>query len=180
MTYRQNLDYNKNRKKLVSLNLCIMKRSLDSQIALTKYHSLHEFSSQIAEGKLKAKAQMELLSLRDTVKFERYIKKYQLDEEVERKLIAGHRKDLLCIYFSYHKCRQSIEVFLVHYPVALNIYAKHHTLCETAQMEMVRQKKLDTAMKYIKKHELCKKAEAFFRSHASKELVIFYDRTYGC
>lgn len=157
-----------------------MKRSLDSQIALTKYHSLREFCNQIAEGKLKTKAQFELLTLKDTVKFERYVKKYQLDEEVERKLIAGHRKDLMCIYFALHRCHASTELSLVHHPIALSIYAKHHALGEAAQMEMVRQKKMETAMKYIKRRALCPKARDFFRSHAEKKLVRFYDHTYGC
>ncbi len=157
-----------------------MKRNLDSQIALTRYHSLREFCDQIAEGKLKTKAQLELLTLKDTVKFERYVKKYQLDEEVERRLVSGHRKDLMCIYFPLYRCHASTERLLVHYPEALSLYAKYHSLRETAQMDMVKQKKLIAALKYIKRRELCEKAKNFFRSHAEKNLVIFYDKIYDC
>ncbi len=156
-----------------------MGKTLDGQIVLTKYHSLQEFKQQIGEGKLKVKAQFQLLSLRDTTKFEYYVKRFQLDVDAERKLIEGNRKDLLCIYFRLRRCHAANESILIHYPQALSIYAKFHSLSETAQMEMVRQKKLQTAMKYIKKRRLCDKALAFFRDHADKPLVVFYDRLYG-
>ena len=125
------------------------------------------------------KAQNELLFLRDTFKFEYYVKRYQLDPEAERRLIRSGRKDLFCIYFKFRRCHRSTESLLIHYPEALSIYAKYHSLGESAQMEMVKQKKLQTAMKYIKRRELCAKALAFFREHAEKPLVVFYDRAYG-
>lgn len=112
-------------------------------------------------------------------KFEYYVKRYQLDPEAERRLIRSGRKDLFCIYFRFRRCHRSTESLLIHYPEALSIYAKYHSLGESAQMEMVKQKKLQTAMKYIKRRELCEKALAFFREHAEKPLVVFYDRAYG-
>ncbi len=153
-----------------------MKQTLNGQIALTKYHSLREFKERLRDGKLKAKAQNELLFLRDTTKFEYYVKRYQLDPEVEMRLIRSGRKDLFCIYFKFRRCHKSTETLLVHYPQALSIYAKYHSLRESVQMELVQQKKLQTAVKYIKKRELCDKALAFFREHAEKSLVVFYDR----
>lgn len=156
-----------------------MKQTLNGQIALTKYHSLREFKERLRDGKLMIKAQNELLFLRDTFKFEYYVKRYQLDPEAERRLIRSGRKDLFCIYFRFRRCHRSTESLLIHYPEALSIYAKYHSLGESAQMEMVKQKKLQTAMKYIKRRELCEKALAFFREHVEKPLVVFYDRAYG-
>ena len=156
-----------------------MEKSLNGQIAVTGYHSLQEFKQQIKEGKLKTKAQFQLLSLRDTTKFEYYVKRYPLDFAVERKLIEGNRKDLFCIYFRLHRCRAANESLLIHYPKALSIYAKFHSLPEAAQMEMVQQKKLQTAVKYVNRRRLCDKALAFFRDHADKPLIVFYDRLYG-
>ena len=138
-----------------------MKQTLNGQIALTKYHSLREFKERLRDGKLMIKAQNELLFLRDTFKFEYYVKRYQLDPEAERRLIRSGRKDLFCIYFRFRRCHRSTESLLIHYPEAL------------------KQKKLQTAMKYIKRRELCEKALAFFREHAEKPLVVFYDRAYG-
>ena len=63
-----------------------MKQTLNGQIALTKYHSLREFKERLRDGKLMIKAQNELLFLRDTFKFEYYVKRYQLDPEAERRL----------------------------------------------------------------------------------------------
>lgn len=60
-----------------------MKQTLNGQIALTKYHSLREFKERLRNGKLMIKAQNELLFLRDTFKFEYYVKRYQLDPEAE-------------------------------------------------------------------------------------------------
>lgn len=156
-----------------------MKQTLNKQIALTKYHSLREFKERLQDGKLMIKAQNELLFLRDTSKFEYYVKRYPLDPEVERRLIQSGRKDLFCIYFKLRRCCRSAETLLIHYPKALSIYAKYHSLGESAQMEMVKQKKLQTALQYIKRRELCEKALAFFREHAEKPLVVFYDRAYG-
>ncbi len=159
-----------------------MKQTLNEQIALTKFHSLREFRERLQDGKLMMKAQIELLFLRDTFKFECYVKKYQLDQEVERRLIQSGRKDLFCIYFKYRRCTRSTESLLIHYPKALSIYAKYHALGESVQMAMVKQKKMATTLQYIKRRELCGKALLFFREHAEKKLVVIYDdiwMTYG-
>ena len=86
-----------------------MKQTLNGQIALTKYHSLREFKERLRDGKLMIKAQNELLFLRDTFKFEYYVKRYQLDPEAERRLIRSGRKDLFCIYFRFRRCHRSTK-----------------------------------------------------------------------
>ena len=86
-----------------------MKQTLNGQIALTKYHSLREFKERLRDGKLMIKAQNELLFLRDTFKFEYYVKRYQLDPEAERRLIRSGRKDLFCIYFRFRRCHRSTD-----------------------------------------------------------------------
>ncbi len=155
--------------------------ALEQQIVLVKYHSLREFKERVKQGKLKLKAQFELLTLRDTTKFEYYVKRFQLDPEAERRLIKSGRKDLYCIYFPLYSCCSSAEELLTHYPRALSVYAKYHDLRENSQMSMVRQKKAKNTLKYLNKRErgLCEKARAFFRSHAEKQLIGFYDRNYG-
>ena len=153
-------------------------KNLDSQIALVKYYSMREFREALEDGQLKEKAQNELLFLHDTMKFEYYIKRFPLSVSVERRLIESNRKDLFCLYFKYRKCAQSNEKLLVHNPKALSIYAKYHSLSEKAEMEMVQQKKGATVVKYINRRELSSKVLGWFKGHASKELVVHYDRLY--
>lgn len=156
-----------------------MKKTLTEQIVLTKFYSVPEFKEQLKDGKLRTKSQIELLYLRDSYKFEYYVKRFSLDSEVERRLFQIGRKDLFEIYFSLRRCHDSTEILLVHYPLALSVYAKYHTLRERSQMEMVKQKKCKTTMKYIKKRELCKKARSFFRQNAQKHMVEYYNDKYG-
>lgn len=153
-----------------------MKRTLDGQIALTKYHSLKEFKEQLKDGKLKIKAQLELIFLKDSHKFEYYIKKFQLAPEVEKKLFQTGRKDLLEIYFSLRRCNDSSEFLLIYYPAVLSIYAKHHSLRTKAQIEMVKQKKIKTAMNYVKRRRLVIEAEVLFRKNAEKYMLELYDQ----
>ena len=153
--------------------------TLDNQIALVRYYSLREFKDRISQGKLKVKAQFELIMLRDTAKFECYVNMYQLDPEAERKLVESGRRDLFEIYFPLYRCCSYVEALLVRYPKTLSIYAKYHELSKNSQKVLVRNKKAKNTLKYAKKRDLCEEARSFFRGHAEKALVLAFDRMCG-
>lgn len=153
--------------------------TLQGQYTMVKYHSMQEFKNRVNQGKLKKKSQIALLFLKDTEKFRYYVNLFQLDPEVERRLIKLGRKDLCHIYFSIHSCHPSVIATLVVYPKVLSIYAMYNELSNNSQMRMVRCKKAQSTLKYAPKRELCVEAKSFFRNHAQKSAVSVYDRICG-
>ena len=147
-------------------------KSLEGQIVLTRYYSFGEFKDRIRDGKLKLKAQFELIELRDTTKFEYYVKRFQLDPEAERRLVESKRPDLYRIYFPLRRLCPSAEKLLTRYPRALSIYAKYHRLREDAQMDMVRSRKAKNTLKYATKRILCDKVREFFNAHYEDKKVL--------